>query len=96
MAIIQTKLELMPKSQPSVSTISGAETEACIQSDAKQHRRRLPSKSTNESGSQLSDHSEISFVESEWDIDWDNYIEVDEDLFIHPERVNTMKFPKDT
>ena len=36
-----------------------------------------------------------SVAESEWDINWDNYIEVDEELFQHPERLNDMRFPKD-
>lgn len=41
------------------------------------------------------DDSEESIVESVWDIDMENYIEVDEELFTHPERINDIQFPKD-
>lgn len=39
--------------------------------------------------------SETSVAESEWDVDWDNYIDVNEDLFLHPERLDDIRFPKD-
>ena len=39
--------------------------------------------------------SESSMEESEWEIDWDNYIDVDEELFLHPERLDDIRFPND-
>lgn len=39
--------------------------------------------------------SESSMEESDWEIDRDNYIEVDEELFLHPERLDDISFPND-
>jgi hypothetical protein len=33
--------------------------------------------------------------ESDWEIDWENSIEMTEDLFLHPEKLNDIVFPKD-